>query len=115
MDVLIEDGDIAARMAGGYSYINGLEEAVQRVHIAALTVKGSFIYDRELGTDYGSLTVDDPLITEKLDMLIKEACCDIADTDVEVISFDSQAMIALIEVSYRADKTITEVELSGII
>lgn len=115
MDVLIADGDISTRKAGGYSYINGLEEAVQRVLIAVLTVKGSFIYDRELGTDYGSLTADDPLITEKLDMLIKEACCDIADTDVEVISFDSQAMIALIEVSYRADKTITEVELSGII
>lgn len=115
MDVLISDGDIATRTAGGYSYIYGLEEAVQRVLIAVLTVKGSFIYDRELGTDYGSLRADDPLITEKLDMLIKEACCDIADTDVEVISFDSQVKAAMIEVSYRADTTITEVDLSGII
>ena len=115
MDVLIENGDIATRVAGGYSYIDGLEEAVQRVSIAALTVKGSFIYDRELGTDYGSLRADDALITEKLDMLIKEACCDMADTEVEVLSFDSQEEKARIEVKYRADTTITEVDLSGII
>ena len=115
MDVLIADGDIAALSAGGYSYIYGLDEAVQRVQIAALTVKGSFIYDRELGTDYGSLRADDPLITKKLDMLIKEACCDIAETDVQVLSFDRQAMTAQIEVDHRADTTITEVDLSGIL
>lgn len=115
MDILISDGDIAALSAGGYSYIHGIEEAVQRVLISVLTAKGSFVYDRELGTDYGSLRADDALITKKLDMLIKEACCDIAETDVEVISFDSRSKKAQIEVTYRADTIITEVDLSGII
>ena len=115
MDVLIADGDIAAKAAGGYSYIYGLEEAAQRALIAVLTVKGSFIYDRELGTDYGSLRVDDELITEKLDMLIKESCCDIAETDVEVLSFDGLSKKARIEVVYRADTKTTEVDLSGIL
>lgn len=115
MDVLIRNGDVAARSSGDYIYIDGLDEAVQRVRIAALTVKGSFIYDRGLGTDYGSLRADDELIVEKLDMLIKEACCDIADTDVEALSFNSETHTAVIRVIYSGDATDTEVDLTGII
>ena len=115
MDVLIQNGDVAARSSGDYIYINGLDEAVQRVRIAALTVKGSFIYDRGLGTDYGSLSADDDLIVEKLDMLIKEACCDISDADVETLSFNSAAHTAVIRVTYRGEATDTEVDLTGIL
>ena len=115
MDVRIQNGDISALSAGGYSYITGLEEMAQRVTIAALTVKGAFIYDRELGTDYGSLSADDELIVEKLDMLIKEACCDIPETDVNVVSFSAATKAALLRVGFRGETMDTEVDLNGIL
>ena len=40
MDVKITNGDIEMVASGDYRYITGIEEAVQRVRISALTVKG---------------------------------------------------------------------------
>lgn len=115
MDVHIIDGDVAMLSSGSYEYITGIEEAVQRVRISAMTVKGDFIYDRELGTDYGSLSADDELLTEKLDMLIKESCADISDTRVEALSCDRDTLITVIKVIYKDTETTTEVDLSGIL
>ena len=83
------------------------------MRISALTMKGDFVYDRELGTDYRELHADDSLLCEKLDMLIKESCADIFDTQVEVLSCDD--LIAVIKVVYQNNETTTEVDLSGII
>ena len=113
MDVRLSDGDIAMTASGGYQYITDIEEAVQRVRISALTMTGDFVYDRELGTDYRELHADDSLLCEKLDMLIKESCADIFDTQVEVLSCDD--LIAVIKVVYQNNETTTEVDLSGII
>lgn len=113
MDVRLSDGDIAMTASGDYQYITDIEEAVQRVRISALTMKGDFVYDRELGTDYRELHADDSLLCEKLDMLIKESCADIFDTQVEVLSCDD--LIAVIKVVYQNNETTTEVDLSGII
>ena len=115
MDVKITDGDIAMVSSGDYAYITGIEEAVQRVRISALTVKGDFVYDRQLGTDYRGLSADDSMLCEKLDMLIKESCADIADTRVEVLSCDRDTMLVVIKVFYQNNETTTEVDLSGII
>jgi hypothetical protein len=113
MDVKLSDGDIALTDSGDYVYITGIEEAVQRVRISALTMKGDFVYDRELGTDYRGLSADDSMLCEKLDMLIKESCADIYDTQVEVLSCDD--LVAVIKVSYQNNETTTEVDLSGIL
>lgn len=113
MDVRLSDGDIAMTASGNYQYITDIEEAVQRVRISALTMKGDFVYDRELGTDYRELHADDSLLCEKLDMLIKESCADIFDTQVEVLSCDD--LVAVIKVVYQNNETTTEVDLSGII
>ncbi|WP_316630517.1 hypothetical protein [uncultured Ruminococcus sp.] len=113
MDVRLSDGDISMTASGDYQYITDIEEAVQRVRISALTMKGDFVYDRELGTDYRELHADDSLLCEKLDMLMKESCADIYDTQVEVLSCDD--LIAVIKVVYQNNETTTEVDLSGII
>lgn len=115
MDVHILDGDIEMLSSGDYRYITSLEEAVQRVRISALTMKGDFIYDRSLGTDYSGLRADDDLFAEKLDMLIKEACADIHDTETSVVSCDTTDLLAVIRVRYQHQETTTEVDLSGII
>ena len=113
MDVKVANGDIAMTASGDYLYITDIEEAVQRVRISALTMKGDFVYDRELGTDYRGLSADDEMLCEKLDMLIKESCADICDPQVEVQSCEN--LIAVIRVSYRNNETTTEVDLSGIL
>jgi hypothetical protein len=95
--------------------ITGIEEAVQRVRISALTMKGDFVYDRELGTDYSGLRADDSLLCEKLELLLKESCADIHDTAVEVVSCDKNSMVAVLKVIFRDCETTTEVDLSGII
>ena len=95
MDVRISDGDIAMLSSGSYEYITGIEEAVQRVRISALTVKGDFIYDRELGTDYSGLSADDPLLLEKLDLLIKELGKRLADKQLSIrVTDEAKAYIA---------------------
>lgn len=115
MDVRIADGDIALTTSGDYIYITGIEEAVQRARISALTMKGDFVYDRELGTDYRGLSADDSMLCEKLDMLIKESCADIDDTRVEVLSCNRESMTVILKVNYQNEETTTEVDLSGII
>ena len=115
MDVKISGGDIAMVSSGSYAYITGIEEAVQRVRISALTVKGDFVYDRELGTDYSGLRPDDPMLCEKLEIRLKESCIDIYDTEVEVLSCDPERMTAVLKVKYQKEETTTEVDLSGII
>ena len=112
MDVRISAGDIAMTSSGCYEYITGIEEAVQRVRLSALTVRGDFIYDRGLGTDYGDLSTDDELFLQKLDMLIKESCADICNTQVEVLSCED--LVAVIRVIYQNNEATTEVDLSGI-
>ena len=101
--------------SGDYRYITGIEEAVQRVRISALTVKGDFVFDRELGTDYSGLSSDDDMLCEKLELLLKESCADIHDTAVEVVSCDKNSMVAVLKVIFRNRETTTEVDLSGII
>ena len=113
MDVKLSNGDIAMTASGDYLYITGIEEAVQRVRISALTMKGDFVYDRELGTDYRGLSADDSMLCEKLDMLIKESCADICNTQVEVLSCED--LVAVIRVIYQNNETTTEVDLSGIL
>ena len=115
MDVKIANGDIAMVSSGDYTYITGIEEAVQRVRISALTVKGDFIYDRELGTDYRGLHADDAMLCEKLELLLKESCADIHATVVEVISCEPESLVAVLKVKYQNKETTTEVDLSGII
>nr|WP_316614278.1 hypothetical protein [uncultured Ruminococcus sp.] len=113
MDVKLSNGDIAMTASGDYLYITGIEEAVQRVRISALTMKGDFVYDRELGTDYRGLSADDSMLCEKLDMLIKESCADICNTQVEVLSCED--LVAVIRVIYQNNEATTEVDLSGIL
>lgn len=115
MDVRIANGDVAMVSSGDYAYITGVEEAVQRVRISALTVKGDFVYDRELGTDYSGLSADDELLCEKLELRLRESCADIRDTAVEVVSCDRDSMVAVLKVIFQNRETTTEVDLSGII
>lgn len=115
MDVKLSNGDLAVTPSGELPAISGIEEAVQRVRIAAQTVKGSVVYDRELGTDYTGLSRNDTLLLEKLDMRIKESCADIGGVTVDAKLLSADAQRLLILVSDQNTKKMTEVDLSDYI
>lgn len=101
MDIKLLNGDIALTPSGGYTYITALQEALQKTEITAKIPKGSFIYNKTLGTDLSS--VRDPLTAQ---MLLREALMG-SDFQVRVLSIDESKMI--MEVSHRGDKESLEV------
>ena len=115
MDVRLQNGDLAMTEAGELDYVHGVEEAVQRVRIAASLRKGAFPYRRGMGTDYGDLSADDPMIREKLDLLIREATAGIVGADVRVGSFSRERMTASVTVITADGQRTTEVNLNGIL
>jgi hypothetical protein len=115
MDVKITNGDLALNADGSLDYLYGIDEAVQRVLIAASVQRGAFLYHRGLGTDYGTLGADDPMIREKLDLLLREATAGITDADVQVIGFDRDTMTASVKVKTADGERTTEVKLNGIL
>ena len=115
MDIRIENGDICLNDAGQSELIGGLEETAQRVRIAASALRGSFRYNRQLGADYSSVTADDPLAKEKLELLIGEAAEGAADTRITLDSFDPDSRRAVIRLSRGDETMITEADLNGYI
>lgn len=112
MDVRLKDGDVFLTDAGATAYLYAAYEAVQRALIAASTVKGSFIYQRRLGTDYGALDGCTEL-KDRLDMLVSEATAGIADTQVSVTDADAERMTAVIAVTHGGTTMTAEVDLNG--
>lgn len=49
---MLENGDIKRGNTGSAVIISGTDAEVQRVLICASAVKGGFVYDRSLGSDY---------------------------------------------------------------
>lgn len=84
MDVKIKDRDIVLNSSGGTVYVDDIDEIAQRVLIAANIRKGDFPYNRNLGSNAFSLSASDPLLTEKLEMIIREASLDVPYTDLRV-------------------------------
>lgn len=115
MDVKVTNGDLAVQATGIYERISGVDAAVQQVMAAMLTRKGSFRYDRNFGTDYNGVDRQDELLTEVLDMRLKEACADLCGATVTVKQADGGTARAWLTVRYREEERTVEVDLSGIL
>ncbi len=113
MDVRISNGDVAMKPNGDYAYLSGIDEAVQRVRMVAMTHRGAFVYDRGLGVDYDAFSVSEENPVGKLDMLIKEGIAGIGGVDAEVIAYDAQTSAVTVQVKYNGRTAVTEVDISG--
>ena len=113
MDVLLSQGDIALTPAGERIYIDGTDEALQRLKIVAATKKGTFRCRRELGADYSGLRADDSLLREKLELRLQEAAAGILDASVRVVSVDPVNMTARVTIAACGQERTTEVDLNG--
>lgn len=84
MDALIKDKDIVINSVADTVKLCGIDEILQRVTVAATVPKGSFIYNKELGSELYNIHSDDERSIKKAEMLLKEAVCDIPIDDVRV-------------------------------
>lgn len=115
MDVKIENKDIKVQSTGEMVYVGSLEELCQRVGIACTATKGSFAYDRQLGSESLEYELDDDRLAEKLTMIFKEATIDIPCTDLRVIDVyeKDDGYFAKIEIVNGIDIIMTEVNIDG--
>ena len=113
MDIMLSQGDIALTPAGGRRYISGADEALQRFMLVASTEKGSFRYRREFGVDFSDLSINDPLLKEKLEIRFQVAAAGILDTRVRVSAVDPENMTASVTIIACGQERTTEVDLNG--
>lgn len=113
MDVKIENKDIALKPNGDTVYISSMDETVQRVKIACSINKGSFIYDRNIGFD--TISTDDEVDKDKLEMIFCEAVIGIPDTVVQVIDAKKSGnrITATLKIQQGDNTAETEVTVNG--
>ena len=115
MDVKIENKDVRIQATGEMDYVDSLEELCQRIEIASTVTKGSFVYDRQLGSESSELDVNDERLNDKLTMIFKEATIDIPYTDLRVLEVYKRddGYFAKIEIINGIDIIVTEVNIDG--
>ena len=86
MDTALKDGDFYLGTTGKPIAISGIKELLQRVLIRLTVKKGSFIYDKDLGSDLYTLKNTNKDIKNQAIIMIKEALADMRKIEVEDIS-----------------------------
>lgn len=83
MDTAISNGDFVCDSRKNPVEISGYEELLQRVLIRLGVKKGSFVYDKDLGSRLYTLKSTDINLGEKALSLVREALTDINEVIVE--------------------------------
>ena len=86
MDTALKDGDFYLGTTGKPIAISGIKELLQRVLIRLTVKKGSFIYDKDLGSDLYTLKNTNKDIKNQALIMVKEALADMREIEVEDIS-----------------------------
>lgn len=102
IDAKIQNGDVAADPGGSPVMLSGTDAAFQRAVICMTAPKGSFVYDRELGTL--PCVPDD---SERLALVFSEALAGFEDTVVESVRLEESAAF----VTLTAEGETREVEV----
>lgn len=115
MDVKIDNGDIVTKACGDALYIDGMDEIMQRIKIACSVKKGTFIYDRNLGSEGYTVSFDDSMLKSKLEMLFKEASIDIPYSDLSVVRVDKvgEKLKVCIKITCGTESDTVEVTING--
>ena len=73
---------------GEYRFAHGLEEMLQKAILCAKIRKGSFVYNKNLGTELSSVDAESPNATKTATMLLNEALIGEKGFKAEVLSID---------------------------
>lgn len=85
MDFRLTDGDSVIDSSGKAERITGEDELLQRAYICIAVKKGSFIYNRELGSEIHLLNKSDDRLADKLLLVMNEAIMDCKGVTVQII------------------------------
>lgn len=111
MDVLIRNGDVAITPWGEYRMAEGLNEAVQKAMLSAQIKKGSFVYNKSLGTELCSVSPEEPLSLKTAELLLNEALigsgCEVKVNSLFKASEDKYKVV--IRISNGNESTVAEV------
>lgn len=86
MDVLLKNGDISLTPAGEAEYVSGIDEIVQKVILCAKIRKGSFIYNKNLGSELRGVDPESPVAASTIELLLKEALIKVKGYKLKVVS-----------------------------
>lgn len=95
IDVKIKNDDVVRNSSGRYETITGQDALFQRAFICAAVNKGSFIYDRQLGSRLGGIVVNAKNAKDTLDLIINEALVNCENTSAEVLRIGSKLRIRI--------------------
>lgn len=87
MDTAVSNGDFLCNSKGTPINLGGYEELLQRVLIRLTVKKGSFVYDKSLGSRLYTLKATDGNIKERALALVREALIEnpeVAVNDVKI-------------------------------
>ncbi|MBQ8571863.1 MAG: hypothetical protein IJ451_00175 [Ruminococcus sp.] len=91
MDILLINGDIGVTNCGDYLFAKGIEEALEKALMCAKIKKGSFIYNKALGTTLGSIDCDSVSARKTATTLINEVLINTAGYVAEVENIEKTA------------------------
>ncbi len=86
MDILLENGDLTLTPAGEYVYASGIDEALQKAIICAKIRKGSFIYNKNLGSELRGVDPESSVAANTVELLLKEALMEVSGYMLRVVS-----------------------------
>lgn len=114
MDIKINNSDISLDLQGEYEFISGIDEVVQKLLICSKIHKGSFIYNKELGTRLRDIDPNSKIRVLTATAILNEALIDVKGARAEVVSFDktNSGIAMMFKVRFRGEERNVEVILS---
>ena len=113
MDINFENSDIKLTQSGEYSYVRGVDEAVQTVKNAVSMPKGRFIYEKDLGFDMSKLDPKSVTFIKEMIMLLNEVLARMTDIDVEIAGYNEETRTLELDVYRDGEKRETEVSVDA--
>ncbi len=113
MDTALKNGDFCLGTTGKPFLISGAKEILQRALIRLTVKKGSFIYDKNLGSRLYTLKSSTGNLKNTASILVNEALADMKEVKVDSVdvSFADSAENLRISVNLSIDKNKEELEV----
>ena len=90
MDIKIKNSDISLDSQGEYEFVSGIDEVVQKLLMCAEIRKGSFIYNKELGTTLRDIDSESDRRALTATAILNEALIDTKGAKAQVESFEKK-------------------------
>ena len=112
MDTALSNGDFAEDKSGKMYRISGIEETLQRCKILLGIKRGSFCYNRNLGSDIDTLADDDEYLEGNALLLVREALLPIKQLTVKRVVPIKDGNHLYLNITVEVYQEIAEFEVS---